>query len=511
MQKNAKRIMFQGTSSNVGKSILTAAFCRILKQDGYKTAPFKGQNMALNSYVTASGGEIGRSTAAQAEAAEEPCLVQMNPVLLKPNGDSNSQVIILGKAVGNYSASDYQNHYSQIAWKAVQEGFSYLEKRYDVIVIEGAGSPAEINLKKNDIVNMRVAREFNAPVFLIADIDRGGAIASVVGTMELLTEEERRLVKGIIINKFRGDIDLLKPALTFIKEKTGVPVVGVLPYIHDIGIDDEDSVALEEKPANVNTGRDIHIAVMQTPEISNFTDFEALELEKDVDLRFVQQGDTIGHPDAVMIPGSKNTTGDLLYLKKYGYDKEIKALASEGVPVIGICGGYQMLGEEVQDPLHVESSRNKTEGLGILPYVTVMEGEKNTYQIEWDCKKFPFLDMDFSGEHLTGYEIHMGKTTLTGKADPVLHINKRSDQPVDFLDGYANAKHTVFGTYCHGLFDNDAFRRAFINALRRRKGLAPLEASLEFRKYKSSKYDSLAKIVRKNFNMKLFYQILENE
>ena len=297
--KIAKKVMFQGTSSHVGKSILTTAFCRILKQDGYHVAPFKAQNMALNSYVTHSGGEIGRSTVAQAEAAGENPIVQMNPVLLKPTGNSCSQVILLGKSVGNYSASEYQNKYSQEAWSSVKKSLDFMETHYDVLVIEGAGSPAEVNLKKNDIVNMRIAKECRSPVFLIADIDRGGALASIVGTLELLEPEERKLVKGLIINKFRGDITLLEPALTFLEEHTGIPVLGVIPYLDKLGIDDEDSVSLQEMPRN-QIMHDVHIAIIQTPKISNFTDFDAFTHEPDVNVRFIQQGDLIGSPIMIL-------------------------------------------------------------------------------------------------------------------------------------------------------------------------------------------------------------------
>lgn len=304
VRKIAKKVMFQGTSSHVGKSILTTAFCRILKQDGYHVAPFKAQNMALNSYVTHSGGEIGRSTVAQAEAAGEDPIVQMNPVLLKPTGNSCSQVILLGKSVGNYSASEYQNKYSQEAWSSVKKSLDFMETHYDVLVIEGAGSPAEVNLKKNDIVNMRIAKECRSPVFLIADIDRGGALASIVGTLELLEPEERKLVKGLIINKFRGDITLLEPALTFLEEHTGIPVLGVIPYLDKLGIDDEDSVSLQEVPRN-QIMHDVHIAIIQTPKISNFTDFDAFTHEPDVNVCFIQQGDLIGSPDLIILPGSK--------------------------------------------------------------------------------------------------------------------------------------------------------------------------------------------------------------
>ena len=507
MKKIAKKVMFQGTSSHVGKSILTTAFCRILTQDGYNTAPFKAQNMALNSYVTRSGGEMGRSTVAQAEAAGVEPIVQMNPVLLKPTGNSCSQVILLGKSVGNYSASDYQNKYSQQAWDSVKKSLDYMETHYDILVIEGAGSPAEVNLKKNDIVNMRIAKECQSPVFLIADIDRGGALASIVGTLELLDEEERRLVKGLVINKFRGDITLLEPALTFLEERTGIPVLGVIPYLDQLGIDDEDSVSLQDMPKD-SVMRDIHIAVIQTPKISNFTDFDAFTHEPDVNVRFVQQGDLIGNPDVIILPGSKNTTEDLLYLKHHGYADEIKELADRGTPVIGICGGYQMLGEKVCDPLHVESDKDEVTGLGLLPYITTMKGEKNTYQVEFNCENLPFLDMNFSAENLKGYEIHMGETVLTGSAQSLFNVVRRSNAPVDLQDGFINDKHHVFGTYCHGVFDNDHLRRAVINALRKRKGLLPLDVKFKYREYKEAEFDRLAAIVRKHFDMKKFYEIL---
>ena len=510
MKKIAKKVMFQGTSSHVGKSILTTAFCRILTQDGYNIAPFKAQNMALNSYVTRSGGEMGRSTVAQAEAAGVEPIVQMNPVLLKPTGNSCSQVILLGKSVGNYSASDYQNKYSQQAWDSVKKSLDHMETHYDILVIEGAGSPAEVNLKKNDIVNMRIAKECQSPVFLIADIDRGGALASIVGTLELLDEEERKLVKGLVINKFRGDITLLEPALTFLEERTGIPVLGVIPYLDQLGIDDEDSVSLQDMPKD-SVMRDIHIAVIQTPKISNFTDFDAFTHEPDVNVRFVQQGDLIGNPDVIILPGSKNTTEDLLYLKHHGYADEIKELADRGTPVIGICGGYQMLGEKVCDPLHVESDKDEVTGLGLLPYITTMQGEKNTYQVEFNCKNLPFLDMNFSAENLKGYEIHMGETVLTGTAQSLFNIVRRSNAPVDLQDGFINDKHHVFGTYCHGVFDNDHLRRSVINALRKRKGLLPLDVKFKYREYKEAEFDRLAAIVRKHFDMKKFYEILRQE
>ncbi|MGL5512486.1 MAG: cobyric acid synthase, partial [Sporomusa sp.] len=374
----AKAIMLQGTSSHVGKSILTTALCRIFKQDGHKVTPFKSQNMALNSYVTKTGGEMGRAQVAQAEAAGLEPAVEMNPVLLKPTGNSCSQVIIMGKPVGNMSAKEYHLGYSLTALGVITECLDKLHNEFDVIVIEGAGSPAEVNLKANDVVNMRIAKLASAPVLLIADIDRGGALASVVGTLELLEPEERDLVKGIIINKFRGDINLLKPALDFLETKTGKPVLGVIPHLDRLGIDDEDSVSLENKQAPEKAG-ELDIAVLRLPKISNFTDFDALANESDVMLRYVRQGEAIGNPDLIILPGSKNTTEDLLYLRQHGYEQQLIGLVKAGTPVVGICGGYQMLGREVQDPDHTESDFDRVPGLGLIDCITVFAANKVTH------------------------------------------------------------------------------------------------------------------------------------
>ena len=502
----AKAIMIQGTMSNAGKSIIAAALCRIFKQDGFKTAPFKSQNMALNSYITDEGLEMGRAQVVQAEAAGVKPSVLMNPILLKPTNDKGSQIIVNGEVQGDMNAVDYFKYKKKLV-PDIMKAYNKLSEMYDIIVIEGAGSPAEVNLKKNDIVNMRIAKECRSPVFLIADIDRGGALASIVGTLELLEPEERKLVKGLIINKFRGDITLLEPALTFLEEHTGIPVLGVIPYLDKLGIDDEDSVSLQEMPRN-QIMHDVHIAIIQTPKISNFTDFDAFTHEPDVNVRFIQQGDLIGSPDLIILPGSKNTTEDLLYLKRQGYDHDIKALAAKGIPVVGICGGYQMLGEKVCDPLHVESSNDAVEGLGLMPYVTTMQGEKNTYQVEFNCEALPFLGMDFKGSHLKGYEIHMGETVLTHSAQSLFNIVRRSNQPVQVQDGYINETHHIFGTYCHGIFDNDDLRRAIINALRKRKGLDTLPVQFRYRQYKESEFDRLADTVRKHFDMKKFYEVL---
>lgn len=502
----AKTIMLQGTSSHVGKSILTTALCRILYQDGFKVVPFKAQNMALNSYVTKTGGEMGRAQVAQAEAAYlDPC-VEMNPVLLKPTGNSCSQVILMGKPIGNMSAKEYHNGYSLKALNVVEKCLHKLMENFDAVVIEGAGSPAEVNLKANDIVNMRVAKMISAPVLLIADIDRGGALASVVGTLELLEPDERDLVKGIIINKFRGDINLLKPALDFLEQKTGKPVLGVIPYLEDMGIDDEDSVSLDDKRVDVE--RDIEIAVLRTPKISNFTDFDALAGECDVTVRYVKQGETIGHPDLVILPGSKNTTEDLLWLRDHGYEKELRDLVDQGTPLIGICGGFQMLGREVRDPEHTESSLDKVSGLGFLDIVTTFAADKVTHQVTAIAQNNNFLGLNYSDEQISGYEIHMGRTEVMNSAHCAFIIKSRSGENVNSADGVVRSDGLVMGTYIHGIFDNDRFRRAIINALRVRKGLPGLNVMTDTNVRKQQAYNRLADTVRNSLNMKTLYEIM---
>lgn len=501
----AKKIMFQGTSSHVGKSILTTALCRILYKEGMKVAPFKAQNMALNSYVTLAGDEIGRAQVVQAEAAGQVPIVQMNPVLLKPTGNSSSQVVLMGKPVGVYSAQEYHTKYSLTALDRVKECLDYLDTHFDAVVVEGAGSPAEVNLKANDIVNMRVAKLGKIPVFLVADIDRGGALASIVGTLELLEPEERDLVKGIVINKFRGDVRLLEPAITFLEEKTGKPVIGVVPSIEDLGIEEEDSVSLDDKCEDLS--KPIQIAVLQTPKISNFTDVDAFIHEPDVSVRFVKKGETIGHPDMVILPGSKNTTQDLVYVKESGYEKEIQELAAKGVPIVGICGGYQMLGKKIYDPHHSESDITEIDGIGLLPIETEMTETKATYQVEVATKGFSFLDVDYSDTALRGYEIHMGISQPVEGATPFFTV-AREGMKQTVQDGYVNEGHTVFGSYIHGIFDNDALRRAVINALRAKKGLEALPVQFEMQKHKDMAYDRLAEIVSAHLDMDKIKKIM---
>lgn len=504
----ANYIMMMGTSSHVGKSILATAMCRILYRKGRKVVPFKAQNMALNSYVTRDGDEMGRAQVAQAEAAGMEPMVDMNPVLLKPTGNAASQVIIMGKPVGNMSAREYHRGYSLKAFDAVKEALGRLDKEYDTIVIEGAGSPAEINLKANDIVNMRVAKYLQAPVLLIADIDRGGALASLVGTLELLDEEERALVKGLVINKFRGDVTLLTPAIDFLEEKTGKPVLGVVPHIDQMGIDDEDSVSLEEKQAAPTEG-DIRIAVIQTPKISNFTDFDALAHEKDVALYYVKSVEDLGEPDVIILPGSKNTTEDMLYLRKSGLGEKILAHAKAGKAVIGICGGYQMLGEVIRDPQHTESQNDEVAGLGLLGMETVFASEKLTSQVVAQCQDLHFMGQSISAENLQGYEIHMGHTAFTREADKhPFTVCQRRGKACASQEGTANAAGNVFGTYIHGVFDNDVFRRSVLNAIRHSKGLEALANTRNVMAEKQQAYEHLADVVENALDMEKLYQIM---
>lgn len=503
----AKAIMLQGTSSHVGKSILTTALCRIFKQDGYKVTPFKSQNMALNSYVTKTGGEMGRAQVAQAEAAGLDPAVEMNPVLLKPTGNSCSQVIVMGKPVGNMSAKEYHSGYSLKALGVVTECLDKLHKDFDAIVIEGAGSPAEVNLKANDIVNMRIAKLAGAPVLLIADIDRGGALASVVGTLELLDPDERDLVKGIIINKFRGDINLLKPALDFLETKTGKPVVGVVPHLDRLGIDDEDSVSLEDKQQAAGKA-ELDIAVLRLPKISNFTDFDALARESDVEVRYVRQGEALGKPDLIILPGSKNTTEDLLYLRHSGYEQEIIKLVKGGTPLVGICGGYQMLGREVQDPDHTESDLDSVMGLGLIDSITVFEADKVTHQVKAAAVGHNFLGINYSDDNLQGYEIHMGRTQFLSPVAPAFTIAARSGEAVHMTDGAVTSDGLVMGTYMHGIFDNDTYRRTLLDALRVRKGLAPLGVTQDTQALKDAAYNRLAEVVRQSMDIDLVYRIM---
>lgn len=499
----SKAIMIQGTGSHVGKSILTAALCRILRQDGYSVAPFKAQNMALNSYVTADGLEMGRAQVVQAEAAGIAPCVEMNPILLKANSDVGCQVILKGKVFGNMSATEY-HQFKDKAWSIVVESYEKLAAEYDVVVIEGAGSPAEVNLKDRDIVNMRVALMAKAPVLLAADIDRGGVFASLVGTMELLEPHERRQVAGFIINKFRGDKTLLQPGLDFLKQKTGIPAIGVIPYLKDIHVQEEDGVALESRRGcalSPDTGRPIKIDIVRLPHISNFTDFDALSREPSVQLRFAEPEDDLSSAHAVIIPGSKNTIGDLLFLKQWRMDAEIRRYYMGGGTVVGICGGYQMMGRLVRDPHGVETDKGVEEGLGLLDTETVLERDKVTRQVEAVLQKSgPETDI------LRGYEIHMGLTSLGPAATPMLQIIRRGAEAVDIEDGAVSRDGRAWGTYIHGIFDNDLFRETFLKGL----GVDAVTASRNYAELREKGLDDLADRVRANLDMDFISGLLKD-
>jgi len=503
----AKTIMIQGTSSNVGKSILCTALCRIFAQDGYRTAPFKSQNMALNSAVTPDGGEIGRAQAAQAEAAGIHPTVDMNPILLKPKQDQEAQVVVLGKPIGDMSARQYRQDFLANAIPLVQKSLQALQDAYEVIVIEGAGSPAEVNLKDRDIVNMKTAELADAPVLLAADIDRGGVFASLVGTLELLEPHERQRVKGFIINKFRGDLSLLQPGLDWLTARTGIPVLGVIPYLHRHGIDEEDSVSLSEVQAAPEQ-QPIQVAVLELPRISNFTDINPLKSLPDTGVRFVKAGQPIGDADVLIIPGTKNSILDLVYLRQAGYDQEIKELVKRGTYVIGICGGYQMLGEQLLDPYGIEADIGSQPGLGLLPGITEYDKEKTTHQVTARILAGQGFWAALAGQEVKGYEIHMGQTSIQAREQALLEIGERSGRPVASLDGMVDASGRVWGTHLHGLFDNPNLLLAFINAVRSDKGLPTLLAT-DLRVFnREANYDRLAATVRSHLDMDLLCRIM---
>ncbi len=498
-------LMVQGTASHVGKSVLVSALCRIFHQDGFRVAPFKAQNMSNNSYVTADGGEIGRAQAVQADAAGVEARVEMNPILLKPEADHISQVVVMGRPLLSAKAKDYFGLKPQL-WEAVRTSLDVLRADFDIVVVEGAGSPAEINLKKNEIVNMRVARYANAPVLLCGDIDRGGIFAFFVGTLELLEPEERELIKGFIINKFRGDPSLLTDGITWLEERTGIPVAGLVHYYRDIHVPEEDSVALDDAPAAPSQAV-LDVAVIQLPHISNFDDFDPLARHSGVELRYVDSVDQLGRPDLVIIPGTKTTIPDLAWMNQQGLSQAVKDLHAGGAAVIGVCGGYQMLGTKVSDPEHIESSITELDGLGLLDLTTVFEGTKETHRIKGRVVAATGLLAGASGMSVSGYEIHMGRTVGEGISPP-FRIEDRADVPVDGageLDGALDASGSVMGTYIHGLFHNGELRTAILNELARRKGVSLPGVTNELDL--DREYDKLADWVRSSLDMDLVYRM----
>lgn len=472
-------IMVVGTTSHAGKSLLTAAICRILARQGQQVTPFKGQNMALNAYVTAAGDEIGHAQAVQAWAAGIEPTVEMNPILLKPQGDMTSQVILNGKAVGQVKAADYYRDYFDRGWQAITEALDRLSLEFEWIVCEGAGSPAEINLKRRDLTNMRVAKYLQAATILVVDIDRGGAFAHVIGTLELLEPEERALIRGVIINKFRGQRSLLESGITWLEERTGIPVIAVIPWLEQ-AFPAEDSLDLFERRSR--QPREINISVIRLPRIANFTDFDPLEAEPTVNLTYVSPGQDLGQPDAVILPGSKTTILDLLSLQATGMATQLQAYAARGGVVVGICGGLQMLGASLSDPEGSEGKAGEFLGLGLLPLRTTMTGQKITRQRQVMTK----LPIPVS---VKGYEIHQGQTQI---------LNSTSLLPLfnDPALGWVNPAQTLWGSYLHGLFDNSAWRRAWLNHLRRSKGLQPLSTEvIDYQQQREQLLDDLADAV----------------
>lgn len=495
----AKAIMVQGTMSNVGKSLLTAGLCRIFRQDGFRVAPFKSQNMALNSFITKDGDEIGRAQVMQAEAAAIEPSVLMNPVLLKPTSDSGSQVIVNGRAVTQMPAQEYYRFKKQLV-PEIQRAYNQLAQQVDIVVLEGAGSPAEINLKHDDIVNMGMAKMAKAPVLLVGDIDRGGVFASLYGTLALLTPEEQVMVKGLIINKFRGDEALLRPGLTMLEELTKKQVLGVVPYTR-IELDDEDS--LSERLERREAPAPIDIAVIRLPRLSNFTDFSALEQVAGVGVRYVTAVRQLREPDMVILPGTKNTIQDLAWLRESGLESAIQKLSAKGVPVFGICGGYQMLGESVSDPLGSETGGH-IRGLGLLPGHTVFEAEKVRTRVNGTVNTLSGVFAGLSGAALWGYEIHMGHTESS--APPLCHIAEQAGGKAP--DG--GFSENVYGTYVHGFFDSPQVSSGIVRALMERKGLDPAQLqSKDFAAWKEEEYDRLAQVLRRHLNMDEIYRILE--
>jgi adenosylcobyric acid synthase len=466
----AGAVMFCGTASDVGKSVITAGFCRLLLKKGITVAPFKSQNMSLNSCVTPEGGEIGRAQAMQAQACDISPHTDMNPILLKPNSDTGSQVIVQGRAVGNMNVQEY-DAYKPRLMESVRKSFGRLRQAFEFVVIEGAGSVSEINLKHADIANLKIALMARCPVILVADIDRGGVFAQIVGTIELLEPRERAYIKGIIINKFRGDASILAPGLDFVEKRTGIPVLGVLPWMPDLAMPAEDSVVLNShsKTITSNTGQKrIQIGILKLPRISNFTDFDKLHVEPDVTISFVETPEEVRTLDVLIIPGSKSTISDLGFLEERGICDEVKAFKGH---IIGICGGYQMLGQRVLDPRGLESAVNGATGLGLLPVETEMLPDKETHQAlaylgEGGLRIAP----ECSGV-VSGYEIHMGQTTRLGTTQPFARIFRRGETSVTVEDGTVSDNGRIFGTYLHGIFDNDHFREEYLGGIRREKGL----------------------------------------
>ncbi len=499
------KIMIQGTGSSVGKSIIVSALCRIFKQDGYSVCPFKSQNMSLNSYITLDGKEMGRAQVLQAYAAGLQPEAYMNPILLKPTSDKKCQIIVNGKVYGNSTAMEYHNMKLEFR-DMLRDHFKKLEENFDIIVMEGAGSPAEINLRDRDIVNMGMAEIADAPVLLAGDIDKGGVFASLAGTMLFFNEEEKRRVKGTIINKFRGDIDILKPGLKMLEDVIKVPCLGVIPHFN-LALEDEDAAVQFNKKVTAP----IDIAVVKLPHISNFTDLDALKSEDDVSVRFITSVEEFGNPDLLIIPGSKNTIEDLIKIRKCGLESCIKKYSKTGI-VIGVCGGYQMLGKTISDPYKTETDVGGADGIGLLDIETVFDREKVTTRVKAvSDMDFPFIDKNGSLEkkklNVYGYEIHMGICKYGINAGPLFEFTEKNGKKVHMKDGAVNTAQNVFGTYIHGVFDAVDFREYILNRIRQNKGLSYKKSKI-YENLREGEIEKLAHIVRRSLDIDKIYAIM---
>jgi cobyric acid synthase cobQ len=509
MGRNHKNIMLLGTGSNVGKSIIAAGLCRIFYQDGYSVAPFKSQNMALNSYITKDGKEMGRAQVVQAEAANIEPEAFMNPILLKPTTDRKSQVIVNGKVYKNMDAREYFAYKHNLK-KDIMEAYNHIRENFDICVLEGAGSPAEINLKEDDIVNTGMAEMADSPVLLVADIDRGGGFAAIYGTVMLLEENERKRIKGVIINKFRGDKSLLTSGIEMIEKLTDIPVLGVVPFV-PLGIEEEDSLGIDKY--NEKKEGKIRISVIKLKHISNFTDIDALSHYNDVSLKYVTKSSELGNEDIIIIPGSKNTVEDMKDLIEKNIGREIVRIAKKGTPVFGICGGFQMMGQKIMDPEKIESDLKEISGLGLLDIETVMKSDKTTTQYKNIVKNVSGILSGTEGMEIKGYEIHQGYSY------PVNEKNEENNNSENILKndtaclfGDENLKGTVkdnvAGTYIHGIFDNSEFTSHFLNEVRKLKGLDRIDENFSYSDYKNREYDKLAEVLRENIDIKKIYEIM---
>ena len=503
--------MVLGTASHVGKSLLTAALCRVFRQRGYRVAPFKAQNMSLNSAATLDGLEIGRAQALQAEAAGIPATVHMNPILIKPTSDARSQIIVRGKIWNQLTAGEYHQGRVEELVPVVRESYEILAARNDIIVLEGAGSPAEINLKAHDIVNMRMAEIADARCLLVGDIDRGGVFASLLGTLELLNLEERERICGFVINKFRGDVDLLMPGIRAIEERVGKQCLGVVPFLHELMMDEEDSLGLPSRrptawSTNSSASRKLRIAVLRLPSLSNFTDFDPLLAEPSVSLRFCSTPEELGLADVVILPGSKQTIDDLEWMRARGLDDAVRKHAKRGLTV-GVCGGMQMLGLEITDP-HGMEGKGSALCLGILPIRTVMQRNKITANAEGALAVSTLFGELVQVDRLRGYEIHVGETTYLPGARPFATLKRKSETDCTLEDGCSSEDERTFGTYLHGLFDEDTFRHEFLRAARSFHKLAPASDLCDWKRQREQALDRLATEVGRSLHLKTIFQMV---